>query len=233
MGVKEQLALDVVQFALDLVGIVDPTGVADGISGLIALGRGKWLDAAISGLSMVPYIGDLAKTAKLPRYVRSVGEAIKLAAKDHKFAAELKPALEQLKAALDKVPLDRLPAAAQGPIRTVKAEIDTFLQRRLYNPNPKHELPGGRGRKGTRLDLTADEAYQLLNDPVNCLEVIGKKQFVAVKNKKIYVYQPDGTGGYHAYPSTGNEVFTNYPTVAKRVADLLGTDIKRLSRMTD
>ena len=129
MGLKEQLALDIVQFALDLGGIADPTGALDAVSGLISLGRGRWLDAAISGISMVPYIGDLAKTAKLPRYVKSVREAIKLAAKDAEFAAILKPALGKLKAALDKVPFDQLPASARGYIQELRAEIDVFLRR--------------------------------------------------------------------------------------------------------
>ena len=104
---------------------------------------------------------------------------------------------------------------------------------RRYNPNPKHEQAGVGGRRGTRLDLTVSEASLLLNDPAWCLVVPGKRQLVGVKDGRIYVFQEDGTGGYHAYPSTGNEVFTKYPTVASRVAALLGTDIKRLSRMND
>jgi hypothetical protein len=232
MSVQQRLALDVVQFALDLVGIVDPTGTADAISGLISLGRGKWLDAAISGVSLVPYIGDLAKTAKLPRYVRSVAEAIQLGCRDHKFAAQLKPALEKLLEALNKVPLEKLPASAQAQIRQVKTDIQGFVRRRMYNPG-RHdqEFVGARGLKGSELDLSADEAYQLLNDAARCVEVPGKKQFVAVKNGKIYVYQP-GQGGYHAYLSTGKEVAAKYPTAAGRVGAMLGgVNFQRLSRM--
>jgi hypothetical protein len=102
---------------------------------------------------------------------------------------------------------------------------------RKYNPNPKHELPFAGGRRGTRLDLSIVEASQLLNDPVHCLEVPGKRQLVAVRNGKLYVFQDDGVGGYHAYPATGNEVYTKFPGVASRIAALLGTDIQRLSRM--
>jgi hypothetical protein len=104
---------------------------------------------------------------------------------------------------------------------------------RKYNPNPKHERPGAQGRKGTKLDLSTAEASQLLNDPLQCLEVPGKKQLVGVKNGKIYVFQDDGAGGYHAYPVTGNEVYTKFPGIAPRIAALLGTDIQRLSRMHD
>jgi hypothetical protein len=104
---------------------------------------------------------------------------------------------------------------------------------RRYNPNPKHEVPGAPGRRGTKLDLTPAEASLLLNDPLHCLEVPGKWQLVGVRNGRIYVFQDDGTGGYHAYPATGNEVFTKFPAIAPWIATLLGTDIKRLSRLSD
>ena len=104
---------------------------------------------------------------------------------------------------------------------------------RRYNPNPKHEVPWASGRKGTKLDLTPAEASFLLNDPVHCLEVPGKRQLVGVRNGRIYVFQDDGTDGYHAYPATGQEVYTKFPAIAPRIASLLATDIKRLSRMTD
>ena len=112
-----------------------------------------------------------------------------------------------------------------------KEVCEVLMNRRVYNPNPKHESPGVRGVKRSRLDLTPEQACELLNDAIRCLEVPGKKQFVAVKDRKIYVFQPDGVGGYHAYPSCGNEVATKYPTVANRIAAMLGVDFKRLSRM--
>lgn len=231
MASQAELAVDVVQFALDIVGIADPSGAADLASGLISLGRGKWLDMAISGASMLPYVGDLAKTAKLPRYAKSIADAVKLGAKDHKFASQLKPALGRLKSALDKVPLDRLPASSRTQILRIKTDIETFLKRRMYNPHPKHELAGVRGVKGTRLDITSDQAYELLNDATRCFEVPGARQFVAVKDRKIYVFQSDGVGGFHGYRSTGNEITTKYPAIASRVAAMFDVDFKRLSRM--
>jgi hypothetical protein len=104
---------------------------------------------------------------------------------------------------------------------------------RKYNPNPKHENPWALGRKGSKLDLSQLEAERLLNDPVHCLEVPGKRQLVGVLNSKIYVFQDDGTGGYHAYPATGNEVCSKFPAIASRIASLLGMDIKRLSRLVE
>jgi hypothetical protein len=70
---------------------------------------------------------------------------------------------------------------------------------------------------------------RLLNNPLSCVEVPGKRQLVGVLNGKIYVFQDDGTGGFHAYPASGNEIYTKFPTIASRIANLLGIDIKRLS----
>src|SRR5210317_2263976 len=86
-----ELGLDLLQMALDLAGFVDPTPVSDGASGLLALARGQWLDTAISGLSMIPYVGDLAKAGKLPRYLRSLEKAVALAGKSRKAAEALAP----------------------------------------------------------------------------------------------------------------------------------------------
>jgi hypothetical protein len=231
MPSKFELAVDIVQFAIDLAGIVDPTGAADGISGLISLGRGKWIDAGISAISLIPYIGDAAKVAKIPKYAEAVATAIKLAMKDLEFARTLKPALERLKLALDKMPVPSLPAEMQHHIVKIRKEIDEFLKRRMYNPNPKHEAGGVIGLKGSKLDLSPDEAFQLLNDSSKCFTVPGKKQLIAVHNKKIYAFQPDGVGGYHAYPISGKEVAKNYTAAAPDVQRMLGIDFKRLSRM--
>ena len=100
-------------------------------------------------------------------------------------------------------------------------------------PTPNDEVAWTQGRKGTKLDLSALEAERLLNDPLHCFEVPGKRQLVGVLNGRIYVFQDDGTGGYHAYPATGNEVYTKFPAIAPRIASLLGMDIKRFSRLQD
>lgn len=235
MNETQLVLVEVFQFALDLAGILDPTGIADGTSAAISLWRGEWVSAGISAVSIIPYVGDLAKAAKLPKYAAAVSKAIRLAVKDAKFANELRPIMRKLLEAIDKVPGSALPDWAAQQLRTMRKQVEEFLERRFYNPNPKHEgIAGNIGRQGTKLDLSADEAYLLLNDPAKCLEVAGKKQFVAVKDGKIYVFQPDNAGlnaGYHAYPATGNEVAAKYPEVASEVARMLGVGPKQLSRM--
>ena len=73
-----ELALDVTQMALDIVGLVDPTPISDGVNGLISLGRSDWLGAGISAVSMIPYVGDAAKLGKLGRYAdNTAGQTFK------------------------------------------------------------------------------------------------------------------------------------------------------------
>lgn len=119
-----ELGLDLIQMAFDLAGIFDPTPISDGASGLIALARGQWLDAAISGASMIPYVGDLAKAGKLPKYLKSVERAIELANKSAKAAEELLPGLRKLKQVLDLIP-----SGANKALDEMKGTVDAFLQR--------------------------------------------------------------------------------------------------------
>jgi hypothetical protein len=180
MGVEDQLALDLLQFALDIVGIVEPTPTADGASLLVSLARGQWFNAAISGVSMVPYIGDLAKVGKLPRYAHSVSEAIRLAAADERFATRLRPALQKLREALERVPMGHLPEGARQTIRRIKDEIDAFLRgeraiwrqqlehphTRMFDPAYHGEIQALGPRK-TRINLSRDEAQQVLREAIH------------------------------------------------------------------
>jgi hypothetical protein len=127
MTPQAELALDIVQFTLDLAGIVDPTPISDGASALMSLGRRQWVSSAISAVSMVPYIGDLAKLGKLQKYSESVTKAVRLAATDPQFAAALRPALERLKTIIEKVPLNALPEAARGQVDNVIRAVNAFL----------------------------------------------------------------------------------------------------------
>ncbi|MFO0938014.1 MAG: hypothetical protein U0798_16040 [Gemmataceae bacterium] len=120
-----ELSLDLLGFALDLAGIVDPTPVSDGASALLSISRGQWFDAIISGASMLPYVGDLAKAGKLPKYLRTVENAIRMAQQSEKVAHALTPALRKLKDALDL-----LPRGANAKLDQIRGLIDSFLRGR-------------------------------------------------------------------------------------------------------
>ena len=71
----KELLLDIGQISLDLIGIFEPTPFADGTNAVISILRGNLIDAGISAVSMIPYIGDLAKAGKLGSWAATV-EAI-------------------------------------------------------------------------------------------------------------------------------------------------------------
>lgn len=126
---QTELAKDIFQFFLDIVGIVDPTGVADGMNGMISLGRGDYAGAIISLIGLIPYIGDAAKLGKLPKYAKSVRKAVNLALKDEKFAKKLRPALVELQKAIKKLPLDQLPPSARKELDEIIKIIDNYMGR--------------------------------------------------------------------------------------------------------
>ncbi|MGH2666305.1 HNH endonuclease [Flavobacterium sp.] len=79
---------EVLGAALDIVGIFDPSGVADAINAGISATDGNWGDAIISGIGIIPYAGDLAKLGKVEKDVKIIGNAID-AVKDADKASDL------------------------------------------------------------------------------------------------------------------------------------------------
>ncbi len=123
---QKELALDIVQLTLDIVGIFEPTPFADGTNALISLGRGDLLGAGLSGISIVPYIGDIAKAGKLPGYAAKIEKAISLARNDANFARYLRPALEKLRGVLNSIP-DSLSPRVKQWVDQIRKPIDDFL----------------------------------------------------------------------------------------------------------
>ena len=121
---REALMLDLTQIGLSIAGIFDPTPVSDGLDGLISVFRGDWLGAGISVVSMIPYLGDAAKLGKLPKFLDTIANAVDLAKMDAAFAAAARPAFDKIAAALDAVPIDSLPAAAQDTLKAMRAKLD-------------------------------------------------------------------------------------------------------------
>ena len=123
-----ELALDVTQMALDIVGLVDPTPISDGANGLISLARGDWLGAGISAVSMIPYVGDAAKLGKLGRYAETMANAVDLAKANPAIAKQLGPAMEKLREAFGHIPLDKLPQPMREALAPIKSKLDDFAR---------------------------------------------------------------------------------------------------------
>jgi hypothetical protein len=68
--------IDNFQITLDIAGTFDPTGIVDGVNAIIYASRGQWVNAGISALAIVPYIGDLGKLGKLEAKLAAKGAGL-------------------------------------------------------------------------------------------------------------------------------------------------------------
>ncbi|OYP34240.1 hypothetical protein CGZ80_15775 [Rhodopirellula sp. MGV] len=126
---EKEFVLDVVQLTLDIIGIFEPTPFADSANVVISLGRGDWLGAGLSGLGVIPYLGDLAKVGKLPRYSRRLRQAIELARQNNAFAKQVRPWFEKLYAALNSIPVENLSSKMKDWVNQIKRPLESFLKR--------------------------------------------------------------------------------------------------------
>jgi len=111
--IKREATLDIAQMGLDVAGLFDPSPVSDGASAGLSLGRagaaayegellagaGHALDAGLSAVSAIPYLGDLvAKPFKFIRTATRLGKHVdnlgRLAKKGSDDAIEALKALE-------------------------------------------------------------------------------------------------------------------------------------------
>ena len=127
-GLDANLALDLTQIGLDIAGIFDPTPISDGANALISLGRGDWLGAGLSAISMVPYLGDAAKMGKLGKYAQTVAKAIDAARANPALRQALAPAVQGIADAIAKLPLDKLPQGARRQLTTLKELTGIFAK---------------------------------------------------------------------------------------------------------
>ena len=62
--------------ALDIVGIVDPTGIADALSASLYAQQGDLLNAMVSGVGLIPYLGDFAKMFRMKNHFKILSMAV-------------------------------------------------------------------------------------------------------------------------------------------------------------
>ncbi len=98
--VPQSTRWDIVQLALDLVGLVNPA--ADAASGFISLLRGDLIGAAISFVSIVP-VGDALKLAKFSRYRKAIEDIVGLAGRNVRLARALELPLKQIDEAVQAI----------------------------------------------------------------------------------------------------------------------------------
>ncbi|THD30158.1 hypothetical protein [uncultured Flavobacterium sp.] len=61
---------------MDLIGVLDPTGIVDGLNAIGYLARGQNTNAMIAAVGIVPYIGDLGKLTKYTKSSLKTGTGL-------------------------------------------------------------------------------------------------------------------------------------------------------------
>jgi hypothetical protein len=134
--------LDLTQMGLDIAGAIEPTPIADGVNAGISVLRGNWLDAGVSAAGFIPWLGDLAKLTRIAEYPGRLARAIKLALESDRFMKLLLPVLKKLRAALERIPTQRLPDRIRQPLENLKKQLDNFFQKADVSDEAKRS---GRG----------------------------------------------------------------------------------------
>jgi RHS repeat-associated protein len=67
---------EVLSAALDLVGIVDPSGVCDGANVVLQAKNGEWGYAVLSAVGLIPYVGDIPKIGKIGKDIKILQKGI-------------------------------------------------------------------------------------------------------------------------------------------------------------
>jgi hypothetical protein len=138
----EELAFELAQLGVDAAGTVDPTPTSDAVSAGMSLSKGDYLGAALSGVSMIPYLGDaLAKPAKLARAAKIVAKLKKAISAAKGLAQKAAQKLAKLKDQLAKLRQSKKGSGGsggggggKGPVRVTRAPIsisDKQLQKKF------------------------------------------------------------------------------------------------------
>ncbi len=121
------------------------------MNALISLKRGRWFEAVISAVSIAPYIGDVSKLAKLPRYLNSIREAIHLARFNMEMTHELNWIFKDLKKLLEdviEIGGDKLSDKSRQYLQQICDEIHFYLYPGAYHGKKSGGV--GSGSKGAQ-----------------------------------------------------------------------------------
>ncbi|MFO0528028.1 MAG: hypothetical protein ACK52A_08010 [Planctomycetota bacterium] len=120
------LARELVLIGLDVVGIVDPTPVTDGASGLLSLSQGDLIQAGFSFAGLIP-VGEPVKWAgKIQRLARFVDKALDYAKRSPQAAARVAGWLRDIANGMDSVK-GILPQSLWDQLAPIRKKIDDFL----------------------------------------------------------------------------------------------------------
>jgi hypothetical protein len=106
---QRELAFELGQTVIDVAGIIDPTPISDSISAMMSLSKGDYVGAALSTVSIIPYIGDA-----LGKPIKEVHNAQKIAQLERKIEGLLRQLKELAPERLEKAAENAMEAVAKG-----------------------------------------------------------------------------------------------------------------------
>jgi hypothetical protein len=118
------LDLNLYQMFFDLTSIVDPTPISPAAGLAFSVARRDWVGSLLSGASLIPFVGEIARFGKLVKIIKTLEESIDLASKSEKAADLLKPAMQRLAQILDM-----LPTNAGPEIGRLRQMVNDFLSK--------------------------------------------------------------------------------------------------------
>lgn len=118
------LDLNLYQMFFDLTSIVDPTPISPAAGLAFSIARRDWVGSLLSGASLIPFVGEIARFGKLAKIIKTLEESIELASKSEKAAELLKPAMQNLSQILDM-----LPTSAGPEVARLRQMVDEFLRK--------------------------------------------------------------------------------------------------------
>ena len=144
---------DVLSAGLDIVGIVDPTGIADGLNASLQAKNGDWLSAGISVLGIIPYIGDIPKVGKIGKDVKIINKAID-GIKESKFIKKVLPALDKTGKVHGELPSPaNLSKYGREELEILKSDLEKSVQKRIEVTAKKGRDRAHGQRQGAEQDL--------------------------------------------------------------------------------
>ncbi|GEM_PF-491255 len=170
---------DIVQAGLDIVGIVDPTGIADGLNASLSASKGDWLSAGISALGVIPYAGDLAKAGKIEKDVKIIGNAIEAVNGNSKASTKAQHVYEIYKTGKNGAEEVVKTGVSGGKVSKAGESYRATSQANKWNKAEgagtyktriKENIPAGKGARQKALDAEKANAKRLqeeghLRDP--------------------------------------------------------------------
>jgi hypothetical protein len=155
---------EILSAALDIVGIVDPTGIADALNASLSASNGNWGDAMIAGVGIIPYAGDLAKAGKIKKDINIIENAID-AVKGTDKAKKAKKAEGIVYKRIDKTKKEK---DYIGQVKSEKRYNARQKEHGRANPDADYEFQQiDRARPGRSLDKKEQKHLDLNGGPTN------------------------------------------------------------------